>query len=145
MSGIVELVKEGVGIKRAMVRRFFERGVRLINQEANMQEFKDLYFPKEDRTLCLNIKGLEDLETGFTFEGGRVRVIRRLGDEPTVTIGLDEDTFLRICVGEMPLSVAFFYGFLEVSGKNYLRDMRIFQKMFDKHGATVSGKLRSSA
>lgn len=120
--------------KRELVRKIFERMVDLINKEINLDEFKDTYFPHEDRTLEMNIKGLEDIATGFVFEGGKVRTIKKLEDNPTVIFDMDEDTFIRIATKRETFSEAFFYGELDIQGPNYMRDFHIFKRMFDKYG-----------
>jgi putative sterol carrier protein len=123
--------------KRELIKKIFAKMVALINKEINLKEFKDTYFPDEDRTLKMNIGGIEDLDTGFVFEGGKVRTIRKLTDEPTVTFTMDEDTFIRIATKKESFSEAFFYGELGIEGKNYMRDYRIFDRMFKKYGSIL--------
>lgn len=126
--------------KRKLIKLIFDKMVILINKEIDLAEFKDTYFPDENRTLELNIAGLEDLNTGFVFEGGKVRTIKKLHDKPTVMFSMDEDTFIRIATRQLTFSEAFFYGELDIQGDNYMRDYRIFQRMFDKYG-TILEKL----
>jgi putative sterol carrier protein len=120
--------------KRKLIKLIFDKMVVLINREINLDEFKDTYFPHEDRTLELNITGLEDLDTGFVFEKGKVRTIKKLADKPTVMFSMDEDTFIRLATQQLNFSEAFFYGDLDIHGENYMRDFRIFKRMFDKYG-----------
>jgi putative sterol carrier protein len=120
--------------KRELVKRIFERMVDLIDKEINLDEFKNTYFPHEDRTLEMNITGLEDVATGFVFEGGKVRTIKKLEDRATVVFAMDEDTFIRIATKRETFSEAFFYGELDIQGENYMRDFHIFKRMFDKYG-----------
>ena len=120
--------------KRKLIRTIFEKMVPLINKEMNMDEFKETYFPHEDRTLQLNIIGLEDLDTGFVFEDGEVRTIKKISDKPTVILTMDEDTFILISTGDMTFAEAFFNGDLDMEGENYLRDYRIFERTFTKYG-----------
>jgi putative sterol carrier protein len=100
----------------------------------NIDEFKETYFPDEDRTLQLNIIGLEDLDTGFVFEDGEVRTIQKISDRPTVVLTMDEDTFILIATKRITFAEAFFSGDLEMEGENYLRDYRIFERTFTKYG-----------
>jgi putative sterol carrier protein len=120
--------------KRKLIRTIFEKMVPLINKEMNMDEFKETYFPHEDRTLQLNIIGLEDLDTGFVFEDGEVRTIKKISDKPTVILTMDEDTFILISTRRMTFAEAFFNGDLDMEGENYLRDYRIFERTFTKYG-----------
>lgn len=120
--------------KRKLIKTIFEKMVPLINKEMNIDEFKETYFPDEDRTLQLNIIGLEDLDTGFVFEDGEVRTIQKISDRPTVVLTMDEDTFILIATRRITFAEAFFSGDLEMEGENYLRDYRIFERTFTKYG-----------
>jgi|APFre7841882630_1041343.scaffolds.fasta_scaffold00020_7 putative sterol carrier protein len=120
--------------KRKLIKTIFEKMVPLINKEMNIDEFKETYFPDEDRTLQLNIIGLEDLDTGFVFENGEVRIIAKIYDKPTVILTMDEDTFILISTKRLTFAEAFFNGDLEMEGENYLRDYRIFERTFTKYG-----------
>jgi putative sterol carrier protein len=120
--------------KRRLIRKIFEKMVVLINREMNIEEFKDTYFPNEDRTLELNIKGIEDLDTGFVFRDGRVRTIKKLTDKPTVIVSMNEDTFIRLATKQETLGEAFFYSHMEMEGKDYFRDFKLFDRMFTKYG-----------
>ncbi len=120
--------------KRRLIKKIFEKMVVLINREMNIEEFKDTYFPNEDRTLELNIKGIEDLDTGFVFQDGHVRTIKKLMDLPTVTVSMDEDTFIRLATKQETLGEAFFNGHMEMEGKEYFRDFKLFDRMFTKYG-----------
>jgi putative sterol carrier protein len=120
--------------KRKLIKTIFEKMVPLINKEMNMDKFKETYFPHEDRTLQLNIIGLEDIDTGFVFEDGEVRTIKKISDKPTVILTMDEDTFILISTGDMTFAEAFFSGDLDMEGENYLRDYRIFERTFTKYG-----------
>jgi putative sterol carrier protein len=120
--------------KRKLIKTIFEKMVPLINKEMNIDEFKETYFPDEDRTLQLNIIGLEDLDTGFVFEDGEVRTIQKISDRPTVVLTMDEDTFILIATKRITFAEAFFSGDLEMEGENYLRDYRIFERTFTKYG-----------
>jgi len=117
-----------------MITKIFEKMVELINKEIDLAEFKYTYFPDEDRTLELNIIGLSDLDTGFVFEGGKVRTIKKINDRPTVMFTMDEDTFIHIATKQVSFTEAFFYGDLDIQGDNYMRDFKIFKRMFDKYG-----------
>ena len=75
-----------------------------------------------------------DLDTGFVFEGGRVRTIERLKDEPTVRFKCTEDVFLQLATQEISFASAFLYGWLDITGENYMRDYEIFKRMFNKYG-----------
>jgi len=123
-----------VAEKRRLIKKIFEKMVDLINKEMNIEEFKDTYFPNEDRTLELNIKGIEDLDTGFVFRNGRVRTIKKLSDKPTVVVNMDEDTFIRLATKQETLGEAFFYSHMEMAGKEYMRDFKLFDRMFTKYG-----------
>jgi len=125
--------------KKQRATEMFEKMVIRINQKVNLNEFKEKYFPNEDRTLQFNIEGMEDVDTGFVFEGGRVRTIKKIHDTPTVTFQCDEDTFLRLAVQEITFPQAYFYGWLKITGSNYLRDYEIFKEMFQKYGHILKG------
>lgn len=120
--------------KRKLIRTIFEKMVPLINKEMNLDEFKETYFPHEDRTLQLNIIGLEDIDTGFVFKDGEVRTIKKISDKPTVILTMDEDTFILISTRRMTFAEAFFNGDLDMEGENYMRDYRIFERTFTKYG-----------
>lgn len=120
--------------KRKLIKTIFDKMVTLINKEMNINEFKETYFPDEDRTLQLNIIGLEDLDTGFVFENGEVRAIQKISDKPTVILTMDEDTFILIATKRLTFAEAFFNGDLDMEGENYLRDYRIFERTFTKYG-----------
>lgn len=120
--------------KRELVKQIFHKMIGLINKEINLEEFKDAYFPDEDRTLEMNILGIEDLDTGFVFENSKVRSIRKLSDRPTVVFTLDEDTFIRLALRRETFSEAFFYGELDIQGEKYMRDFHIFDRMFKRYG-----------
>lgn len=120
--------------KRELIKKIFTKMVDLINKEVNLMEFKETYFPDEDRTLELNIIGLEDINTGFVFESGTVRTIKKLQDKPTVKFTMDEDTFLRIATKRETFTEAWLYGELDTEGDNYIRDYKIFELMFKTYG-----------
>lgn len=120
--------------KRELIKKLFSSMVSLINKEIDLQEFVDTYCPYEDRTLEINIKGLEDLDSGFVFEKGTVRTMKKLNDQPTVSFTMDEDTFIRLATKQESFSEAFFYGEMEIQGRNYMRDYRIFDRMFNRYG-----------
>ena len=73
---------------------------------------------------------MEDLPTGFVFEGGKVRAIDKLKDSPTVSIYMNEDRFLDITLQEITMQKAWYRGYIRVDGENFLRDFLIFDKMF---------------
>lgn len=123
--------------REEMVQKLFEKSVGFINNHINMSEFKAKWFPNEDRTLALHIIGMESLDTGFVFQGGAVRLIRKVSDVPTISITCTEDTFLRMASAEWSIMEAFYYGELECQGKNFLRDLTIFQTVFDEYGALM--------
>jgi len=120
--------------KKKRVQLVFNKMVTRINQEIDLDKFKKTYFPDEDRTLEFLIEGMEDLDTGFVFEGGRVRTIERLKDEPTVRFKCTEDVFLQLATQEISFASAFLYGWLDITGENYMRDYEIFKRMFNKYG-----------
>jgi len=120
--------------KRELIKRIFSKMVDLINKEIDLEEFIDTYCPKEDRTLEINIRGLEDIDTGFVFENGKVRTIKKLADQPTVRFTMDEDTFIRLATRQESFSEAFFLDEMDAQGKNYFRDYHIFERMFKKYG-----------
>lgn len=128
--------------KRRLIKKIFEKMVVLINKEMNIEEFKETYFPDEDRTLELNIDGMEDIDTGFVFKNSTVRTIKKLSDRPTVKIAMDEDTFIRLATKQESLSEAFFYDHMKMEGDNYMRDFRLFDRMFKKYGYVLD-KLRN--
>lgn len=120
--------------KEELIRKIFYKMVGLINREINLQEFIDTYCPDEDRTIEIKIIGLEDIDTGFVFENGKVRTIKKLSDSPTVRFTMDEDTFIRLATRQEGFSEAFFLGEMDIEGKNYFRDYRIFERMFERYG-----------
>jgi hypothetical protein len=126
--------KDLIKIKRRLITKIFTRGIGVINNRINLKEFKDEYFPDEDRTASINIDGMEDLPTGFVIEKNNLRAIDKLKDEPTVIFRMDEDTFIEIALQEKTFLQAFFYGNLDVEGENYMRDLRIFEEMFKAYG-----------
>lgn len=126
--------------KKKKAKEMFEKMVIRINSKVNLREFKEKYFPNEDRTLEFIIDGMEDVDTGFVFQDGKVRTIQKLRDTPTVTFQCDEDTFLRLATQEITFPQAYFYGWLKVTGKNYLRDYEIFKEMFRRYGHILKGE-----
>ncbi len=119
--------------KKKLLIRVFEESVKVINRMVDLDDFKSTYFPNEDRTLAMFIEGMEDLPTGYTFEEGKVRMVDKFKDEPTVSLFMDEDTFLSIACQEITMEKAWFLRMLKMEGENYLRDFRIFQIMFNRY------------
>ncbi len=125
--------------KNQRAQRMFNNMVILINQEVNLPEFKQTYFPDEDRTLEWNIKGMEDVDSGFVFEDSKVRTIKKLRDKPTCRFFCNEDTFLLLSTGELTYPQAYFWDLLQIDGENALRDYEIFKRMFNKYGHLLKG------
>ncbi len=121
-------------IKKKQAQSMFDKMVRLINQEVDLTGFKSQYFPDEDRTLEWIIAGMEDIDSGFVFEQGKVRTIKKLQDKPTCTFRCSEDTFLLLATGEMTYTQAYFWDLLQIEGEKALRDYEIFKRMFNKYG-----------
>lgn len=119
--------------KGELIEKILQKSVELINKEADLDEFKETYFPDEDRVLWINIKGMEYLNTGYTVKDGQLKVLDKTKDKPTVTITLSEDVLLAIALGELSIMSAYMYGELDVEGDNYLRDLEIFRKMMEKY------------
>lgn len=127
-------------VKKKLISKLFAKSVEVMNREVDLEDFKSKYFPDEDRTMAMRIKGLEDLPTGFVFEEGQIRLLDVLTDTPTVEVFLDEDTFLAICCEELTMSQAYMYGMMDLKGENYMRDYHIFEKMFSQY-PSVLGKM----
>jgi len=120
--------------KKKKVQMIFNKMVVRINQEIDFNKFKKTYFPNEDRTMEFVIEGMEELDTGFVFEGGKVRTIRKLEDVATVSFKCTEDVFLQLATQDVSFAQAFLYNWLDITGENYMRDYEIFKRMFNKYG-----------
>ena len=125
--------------KKERITALFGKIIIRINQEVDLPQFKASYFPDEDRTLEFVIDGMEDLDTGIVFEKGKVRTIRKIDDTPTVRFSCDEDTFLLIATGELSFVKAHLLNWLKIEGENWVRDVEIFKRLFNKYGHILRG------
>jgi|TARA_Y100000034_G_C6910343_1_gene424411 putative sterol carrier protein len=125
--------------KKMLIEKLFKVGVKRINKDMDIPQFKKKFCPNEDRTLELNIIGMDHLDTGFVIEENAIRTYKRLKDTPTCRIWMDEDVFISIKRGDITFTQAFFYGFLTIKGENYIRDLQIFQRIIDENKDTFIG------
>lgn len=123
-------------MKKELITRLFAKGVAVVNKVISLETFKQYDKGMDaDRTLAMLIEGMEELDTGFVFEGGQVRVIKKLRDKPTVSLWLTEDTFISLCKLELTILGAFWEARLHVDGEHFMRDLELFDMMFKALGA----------
>ena len=116
--------------KRALVQKLFNRSVKVMNKEINLQDYQDEYAKNENRSLVVHI---EDLGTyGFVIGGGQVRTLHE-GDMMTTEMWMTMDEFILIATGEEDLMDAFWAGRVIVDGKNWFRDLGIFSRVSQKN------------
>ena len=120
--------------KKKLIMELWRKSIELINRDVDLGKFKRDFFPDEDRTLWVELEGLEELNTGYTVKDGKLVIIDKKIDKPTIIIRTTEDVLLAIAFGELTLMEAFMYEYLEVEGEHYMRDLTIFQHMLDKYG-----------
>jgi len=120
--------------KKKLIMKLWEKSIELINKDVDLGKFKREYFPDEDRTLWIELEGLEELNTGYTVKNGRLVIIDKRIDKPTIKIKTTEDVLLSMALGKLTLMEAYMYDYLDVEGDNYMRDLAIFQQMLDKYG-----------
>ena len=119
--------------RKALVKKLFFEFIKLINREVDLVAFKREKFPNENRTMSLDIIGMEDLPTGFVFEDNQIRPIDKKIDKPTVSVELDEDLFLSIACQEITMQEAYFMGYLKARGEHSMRDFIVFDELFQKN------------
>ena len=61
--------------KKMLIEKLFKVGVKRINKDMDIPQFKKKFCPNEDRTLELNIIGMDHLDTGFVIEENAIRKI----------------------------------------------------------------------
>lgn len=110
------------------LKEFIELGTTYINNEMNLQEQKQKYWPTENRTILLTITnpsgqiGLT-LDENFKLVAGRVL-------NPTVEVKLNEDTFWAIITKKLGFAHAFFDGSVDMVGEHSLRDFVLINRIF---------------
>lgn len=113
-----------------MLKETLTYAVKFLNKRMKVTELKSKYFPREDRTLLMNIVG-KDVNMGLMVDSVANEILLVAPDnipKPTVTAVLSEDTFWLMIMGKTSIATSFFDRTHPVSleGEATLRDMKIF-------------------
>lgn len=149
--------------RRKFIEVSFEKMVALINKDPaiDRKAFVEQYDKDCNRSIVINIQGIEDMDTGFKWQqiGGDYQVARfmRATDKPTLIVHCDENTFIYITLQKITLMDAYLSSaspssgthvnydgsfrqwsdgtkkYFIVEGEAPLRDIKLFDKMFKKY------------
>lgn len=103
--------------RRKFIEVSFDKMTELINTdpEIDRTEFINKHNPNLDRSIVINIQGIEDMDTGFKWvnvgteqnPNYQVARFRRATDQPTLSVDCDENTFIYITLQKVTLIDAY--------------------------------------
>jgi len=125
MSGI------GTELKSKLIDFMLSKGISTINDNPDVRYKIKESMHGEDRTLLLKIKGFNTM--GFGVRGDELVKYDTI-EKPTVTVLMSEDVFIQLVRGKISFREAFFYGDMDVTGDDWLREFVIFNTIFEQFG-----------